>query len=587
MTPPSSITVAALLLISLLVSGPAALANDAPPCPKWTDSQARQAIEQLQTKLDAWDDAYYRRKERLVEDAVYDQAKRRQDHWHSCFKLSATPLTKHLPSASIEARGTPHPIPQTGLDKANSRQDVARWLRQRNDKSLWIQPKVDGVAVTLRYDHGKLTAVISRGDGLKGQDWLGHALRIDAIPKQLANAPSQVVFQGELYLRRSGHIQFEDGTAGTRSAIAGLMARNELTREDAQRIGLFVWDWPSAPQTEFASMQSRLVRLATWGLSDSRRYTLPVNDIDDVANQRLHWYRHPLPFASDGIVIRQTQRPAPETWRAQPPSWALAWKYPAQRSLALIDDIEFTIGRTGRITPVAHLAPVELDDRTITRVSLGSVDRWRELDARPGDQVMIRLAGLTIPQLEEVILRTQPRPSIETPNSADYHELSCLSPSQGCRQQFLARLDWLSSNQGLAMKGIAEGTWRRLMTAELLETPLDWMQLDIATLRSLPGVGDKRARQWYTTFQASGQHTPFTWLKALGLPSAPERAFHEDGDTNKHFMGITHLAQRSHQQWQSWPGIGEVGASQLKNFFNHPDMATLLLRLVEAGVLHH
>ncbi|SDL71927.1 DNA ligase (NAD+) [Modicisalibacter muralis] len=564
---------ATFLLLCLMALAGTANAQEA-PCPQWNETQARHALDRLQTRIATWDHAYYRQGRRLVDDGVYDAAKRRQAHWRSCFGFapSSPPATEPISDVPLT-----HPIPQTGLNKADDRQAMADWLQHHAAHALWIQPKVDGVAITLVYRQGELTAAISRGDGERGQNWLAKARRIDAIPKRLSDAPARVVLQGELYLRRPGHIQSEDGTAGARAAVVGLMARERLTTQAAATIGLFVWDWPDGP----ASMLARLERLAGWGLTDSREYTRPADSLAGVAEQRQHWYRHELPFATDGVVVRQGQRPAPRTWQAEPPDWAIAWKHPAQRSLALVTAIEFSIGRTGRITPVAHLAPIELNDRTVSRVSLGSLAHWRELDVRPGDQVSIHLAGMIIPQVDEVTLAAIPRPELSAPSTEDYHELSCLTLGDGCRQQFLARLTWLSSDQGLDMPGIAEGSWRILVEGGLVDDLLDWMTLDIVTLKALPGVGARRAQQWHATFQADLRQAPLTWLRALGLPPVPSDALL---DARGH-VDLAQLRQRNSPEWQRQPGIGETRAAQLMQFFHHPTIDALLSRLTERGLL--
>ncbi|WP_425192627.1 NAD-dependent DNA ligase LigB [Halomonas sp. GXIMD04776] len=560
----------AILALSSLLALPAAVTAKELDCPAWTAEQARQAFEQLQARIDTWDEAYYSRGERLVEDGVYDAAKRRQAHWRQCFDEPTAPAS---PSPHEADGPLAHPIPQTGLEKADSRQALAAWLTARQHQALWIQPKVDGVAVTLVYESGVLSRAISRGDGDHGQDWTAQAGKISAIPRRLSKAPPRVILQGELYLHRPDHVQARDGTAGARADVIGLMARKQLKKEDSERIGLFVWDWPDAPAEE--AFSKRLGRLAGWGF-DTRDYTFPIKDIAAVANWRQHWYRHALPFATDGIVVRQAERPPSTAWQAKPPDWAIAWKHPASQSLALVTGIDFSIGRTGRITPVVRLSPVELDDRIVRRVSLGSLDRWQELDVRPGDQVMIELAGLTIPYLTEVVLAAEPRGSVEMPRQDDYHALSCLELIESCHQQFLARLIWLSDT--LDMKGIGEGTWRRLIESSQLNTLLDWLTFDQDTLRALPGVGTRRAQLWHAAFQASRRQPPTLWLKALGMPSVPQRALFE----NDRFVGIAELQQRSEAQWQTWSGIGPSTASQLMAFFHHAEINSLLERLALA-----
>ena len=173
------------------------------------------------------------------------------------------------------------------------------------------------------------------------------------------------------------------------SKVAGLMNRLHLSDTDAARIGLFVWAWPEGP----SSFTERLAALARWGFPDAQRYSQPVQHLNDAAHWRTYWYEHPLPFASDGVVLHQAIRAPAERWKTSTPYWAVAWKYPISQALALVRKVRFNIGRTGRITPILELEPVRLDDRQITRVSVGSLKRWQALDIRPGDQVSISLAG--------------------------------------------------------------------------------------------------------------------------------------------------------------------------------------------------
>ncbi|MDW5378876.1 NAD-dependent DNA ligase LigB [Halomonas sp. HP20-15] len=540
-------------------------------CPPGDPAQRQAALAQLSARLARWDEAYYQDGKRLVEDGVYDAAKRRQLAWQTCLRQAADG-TADRPRPPATGHLVAHPIVQTGLNKADSRQVVANWLAGRDDRSLWIQPKVDGVAVTLVYRNGALSAAISRGNGVHGQNWLPQAKLIEAIPVRLSDAPVRVVLQGELYAKRPGHVQARDGTDGARSAVIGLMARERLDKSAAASIGLFVWDWPDGP----AELPARNERLAAWGFSDVRTYSLPVDTLADVAAQRQAWFNAPLPFASDGIVLRQSRRPAAATWQPEPPDWALAWKYPARRTLAVVEGIDFSVGRTGRITPIAELAPVTLNDRTVSRVSLGSLERWRELDVRPGDQLSVALAGLTIPRVDGVVLRRQPRPAVEAPEADDYGPWSCLAPSPGCREQFVARLDWLSSDQGLDMAGIGEGTWLQLVESGLVDDLLGWQTLDRAALEALPGVGEARARQWQETFEDTHRRPAIAWLQALGLPPIDEEVLRQASPT----MSLAELRQRTIAQWQRADGIGPVRSEALWRFLHGSQTAPLLERLV-------
>lgn len=533
-------------------------------CPPWPAERAEREMQALGRQLADWDEAYHARGLSPVDDEIYDQARARLDSWQHCFASSAETQSP-LRDAAGPVR---HPVPQTGLAKLADEQAVRAWMAPRDN--LWIQPKVDGVAITLTYRDGLLKQAVSRGNGLAGQDWTQKIRALPAIPQRLPST-GEVILQGELYWRMPGHVQAEAGGKGARGRVAGAMASQRLDRHTAAQLGLFVWDWPNGP----ASMAARLEGLAALGFADTTQLTLPIEQFAQARQWRERWYRGPLPFASDGVVLRQGQRPDSQRWKAEPPYWAAAWKYPLRTGLASVSAVEFRIGRSGRITPLLQLEPMQLDDRRISRVSLGSLKRWQALDIRPGDQVAITLAGLTIPRLDAVVWRSQERPAIIPPNPSDYHALSCWQPEPGCEQQFLARLNWLSGEQGLDLPGIGSGIWQALLDAGQLPNLLAWLELDAERLRRLPGFAEVSAAKTAASLAQARQRTFAEWLRALGLPPSGDAALGSDWAL---------LAARSEAQWQAEAGVGAGRARQLRAFFTAPPVLSLRDQLNAAGI---
>ncbi|PSS57616.1 NAD-dependent DNA ligase LigB [Pseudomonas sp. BBP2017] len=537
--------------------------SQAEECPAWPIDRARNEAERLRETLAKWDEHYHRLGISLVADDIYDQSRQRLKHLQGCFDQQ--PVDNPL----VSARGPiTHPVAHTGVDKLAGDQAVAQWIRGK--QNIWIQPKVDGVAVTLVFRQGQLLQLLSRGDGVQGHDWSRHIPFLDGITRQLPT-PLDLTLQGELYWRLDGHVQSAAGGLNARGTVAGLMARKQLSAEQGAGIGLFVWDWPEGPNTQ----AERLARLAALGFTDSQRYSVAIASQADAAHWRQHWYRSPLPFATDGVILRQDNRPPAERWRANAPYWIAAWKHPFAQALAEVREVHFRIGRTGKVTPVLQLMPVMLDDRRITQVSLGSLPRWQSLDIRPGDQVAISLAGLTIPRLEQVVHRGVDRQLVEPPAIGQFHALSCWQASPGCEEQFIARLAWLSGKHGLDIPRVGVATWRNLVQAGLVNTLADWLTVTDEQLRQLPGFNAASAARLVQGFD-SARTRPFRqWLQALG-PPAPRNAE----------LGVDwpSLATRTADQWSRVTGVGTTRAEQLLAFFAHPQVQALAEQLRAQGI---
>lgn len=537
------------------------LTAQAEECPGWPTERLAQESQALAEQVRRWDTAYHDEGVALIDDTLYDQAAERLANWQRCLGAESDhrPLTRVASSSGT----LEHPAAQRGLNKTDD-DGVRRFTSRRED--LWIQPKVDGVAVTLRYVDGELVEVVSRGDGERGQDWTARARQLPAVPNTLPE-PISALLQGELYWRLEEHVQSRSPASGARGAVAGAMAQSSPEAATLERIGLFVWGWPDGP----TDMESRLAQLSALGF-DSADYTYPLDDRRDAAYWRDSWFNGPLPFATDGVVIKQAERPGIRRWSSSPPEWAIAWKYPAQQALAEVRGIEFRVGRTGRVTPLVWLNPVLLEGRRISRVSLGSLERWESLDVRPGDQVAITLAGLTIPQLSEVVWHTQERSPLSPPLPQRYHLLSCFELTPGCESQLLARLSYLGEQ--LAMQGIGEGTWQALMEAGVVTQLLDWLDVEPRQLQQAYGIGEATVTSLTEQFQVARSQPFSAWLRALGAPPGSEAVRGEWYE----------LASYQREQWQAVPGVGPVRAKALVAFFSHPEVQRMAAQLNQAGV---
>lgn len=552
-----------LALALTLTNPPPAWAAD---CPNWAAPRAQREITQLGDKIRQWDKAYYFDHHSSVDDSVYDRARATLARWNRCYPDFASAVK---PPHAAQGRTVAHPVVQTGLEKLRSADAVARWLARGGD--TWIQPKVDGVAVTLVYRRGQLARMISRGDGQRGQDWTALARRIPAIRQTIPDTREELVLQGELYWQLHGHIQAH-GSDNARGRVSGAMASNELSQAQRESLALFVWDWPRGPQ----SIPARIAALRDLGY-DTSAYIHKVSTLAQVRRWRERWYRQPQPFATDGIVLRRSERPAAANWQAQPPAWAAAWKHPAAMALAQVTDVAFPVGRTGNIVPVVEIEPTLLDDREIRRVSSGSFERWQTLDIRPGDQLRIALAGQTIPRILDVILPAADKVELPVPDPDDYNPLSCWHPQPGCEAQFLARAQWLGEQLGF--RGIGEARWRALQEAGLLPDLLSWTSLSETQLRAVPGIGQKRAEKLLTHFHRAQQRDFQHWMRALGMPSANQLP-------KETWQGASFEAFAAHSEkdWQQLPGIGPKRARDLTRFLQHREVLALRTQLHVIGV---
>jgi len=534
-------------------------------CPAWSSAQAEQEIARLSAQIARWDKAYWQQGVSDVNDDVYDQLAARLKQWRHCFGDEQATEAQMPAGGSIR-----HPVSHTGVSKVANKAALRQWMRSHQDR--WIQPKVDGVAVTLVYRQGQLVQATSRGDGLKGEDWTAKVKRIAAIPARVTGPLANSVLQGELFLRRDNHVQHQMGGMNARAKVAGAMMRQDDSAL-LDHIGIFIWAWPDGP----ATMDERLQALTRAGFDLTESWTHKVSSVEEVEKLRHRWLTSPLPFVTDGVVVRSAQEPAGNRWLPGDGSWVIAWKYAPVARIAEVRSITFAVGRTGRIAAVATLEPVQLDDKRVQRVNLGSVGRWQALDIAPGDQVQVSLAGQGIPRLDSVVWRGSNRQK-PVPPASRFTPLTCFYASPECHEQFMARLAWLSSSQVLNIEGLGDAGWKALHQAHHFEHLFSWLALTQEQLQHTPGLSAQRGlRLWHQFNQARRQ--PFTrWLEALGVP-VPRVAMRALGD--RHWQ---QLQSRDPLRWQQVPGIGVEKARRLAEFIHHPTVNALTSWLNEQGV---
>ncbi|EPO5936701.1 TPA: NAD-dependent DNA ligase LigB [Escherichia coli] len=513
-------------------------------CPAWSPARAQEEISRLQQQIKQWDDDYWKEGKSEVEDGVYDQLSARLTQWQRCF--GSEPRDVMMPPLNGAVM---HPVAHTGVRKMVDKNALSLWMRERSD--LWVQPKVDGVAVTLVYRDGKLNKAISRGNGLKGEDWTQKVSLISAVPQTVSGPLANSTLQGEIFLQREGHIQQQMGGINARAKVAGLMMRQDDS-DTLNSLGVFVWAWPDGPQL----MSDRLKELATAGFTLTQTYTRAVKNADEVARVRNEWWKAELPFVTDGVVVRAAKEPESRHWLPGQAEWLVAWKYQPVAQVAEVKAIQFAVGKSGKISVVASLAPVMLDDKKVQRVNIGSVRRWQEWDIAPGDQILVSLAGQGIPRIDDVVWRGAERTK-PTPPENRFNSLTCYFASDVCQEQFISRLVWLGSKQVLGLDGIGEAGWRALHQTHRFEHIFSWLLLTPEQLQNTPGIAKSKSAQLWHQFNLARKQ-PFTrWVMAMGIPLTRTALNASDE------RSWSQLLFSTEQFWQQLPGTGSGRARQV------------------------
>ena len=513
-------------------------------CPAWSPARAQEEISRLQQQIKQWDDDYWKEGKSEVEDGVYDQLSARLTQWQRCFGNETRDVMMPPLNGAVM-----HPVAHTGVRKMADKNALSLWMRERSD--LWVQPKVDGVAVTLVYRDGKLNKAISRGNGLKGEDWTQKVSLISAVPQTVSGPLANSTLQGEIFLKRKGHIQQQMGGINARAKVAGLMMR-QGNSDTLNSLAVFVWAWPDGPHL----MADRLKELATAGFTLTQTYTRAVKNADEVAHVRNEWWKAKLPFVTDGVVVRAAKEPESRHWLPGQAEWLVAWKYQPVAQVAEVKAIQFAVGKSGKISVVASLAPVMLDDKKVQRVNIGSVRRWQEWDIAPGDQILVSLAGQGIPRIDDVVWRGAERTK-PTPPENRFNSLTCYFASDVCQEQFISRLVWLGSKQVLGLDGIGEAGWRSLHQTHRFEHIFSWLLLTPEQLQNTPGIAKSKSAQLWHQFNLARQQ-PFTrWVMAMGIPLT--RAALNASDERS----WSQLLFSTEQFWQQQPGTGSGRARQV------------------------
>jgi DNA ligase (NAD+) len=502
----------------------------------------------------------------------------------------------------------PHRFPMLSLGNTYSIEEVEAFA-QRADKALetsftyCCELKFDGTAICLEYRGGRLYRALTRGDGVVGDDVTDNVRRISNIPQQLhGDYPPEFEIRGEVLmpyeafdrLNRERSAQEEAPFANPRNAASGSLKL--LDPEEVAHRGLWctLYHIP-AESLSFETHDQALRAAESWGLpvSDKRRICHDINEIEAYIRE---WdsARKALPYATDGIVIKINESAFQRTlgFTAKSPRWAVAYKFKAEQALTRVLSIDYQVGRTGAVTPVANLEPVLLSGTVVKRATLNNADQMALLDIRVGDSVYVEKGGEIIPKITSVELSRRPSgasmpefpklcPDCGTPLVREEDEAKWFCPNtDGCPTQIQGRILHFVSRKAMNILA-GEATVEQLYKLDMVRTPADLYDLTKGRLLMLEGWKDRSAERFLESLRAS-RAVPFERvLFALGIRYVGESTAREIA---RHFGSMDAVAAASKEELLAVQDVGEVIAQSVKDFFADRRHMIEIQRLEAAGL---
>lgn len=575
--------------------------------------QARKRIEELRDIL--WENSrkYYVENAPTMSDFDYDYLMHELEDLENDFPEFRSPDSPTQKVGSDLERGFaqyPHRYPMLSLGNTYNIGEIEDFVR-RAEKELGqasftysCELKFDGTAICLTYRNGRLFRALTRGDGVVGDDVTANVRRISNVPLRLSGSgwPDEFEIRGEILMPYESfdrlnqeRLENEDPPfANPRNAASGSLKLIDPWEVAKRGLMCTLYHIP-AQSIAFATHSEALDAAASWGLpvSDKRRIAHGIGEIEDYIN---YWdtERKFLPYATDGIVIKINELPYQSAlgYTAKSPRWAVAFKFQAEEALTRLVSIDYQVGRTGAVTPVANLEPVQLAGTVVKRATLNNEDFMSMMDIRVGDWVKVIKGGEIIPKIIDVDLTRRPGDSVKpefpsvcpdcgTPLVKDEDEAKRFCPNtDGCPTQIKGKLVHFLGRK--AMNVIAgDATVDQMFNLGLVRSPADFYSLDMSKLLMLDGWKEKSARRFLDSLRAS-REVPFERvLFALGIRYVGETTAKEIA---RHFGDIDSIASASLEQLSEVKDVGDVIARSLYDYFRDDKHLSDINRLKEAGL---
>ncbi|MCS3612733.1 NAD-dependent DNA ligase LigA [Salinibacter ruber] len=566
-----------------------------------SEPAAAEAAEQLRAALRHHNYRYYVLDAPVVSDAEYDRLFQQLQTLEAEYPGLQTPdsPTHQVGGPVRDELGTvTHPAPMLSLkavyeeDEVRNFAETCREELVRETVTYTAEPKFDGLAVELIYEDGRLVQGATRGDGETGEEITANVKTIKGVPLRLRDdarpVPDRLVVRGEAYMRKDEFNAFnrrreEEGKkvfANPRNAAAGSLRQLDSNITARRPLRIYFYEIAPVDGRDFATHAEVLEALPEWGLRVCEEHIRRCDGIDAALahHAALVDRRDDLPYEIDGLVIKVNDFDGHETLgvRDRDPRWAAAYKFPPRRATTSIEDLFVQVGRTGRITPVAVLAPVEVGGVEVTRASLHNQNEIDRKDIRIGDTVLIERAGDVIPQVVKVI--EDERDGTEAPYhipdacpvcgsevvlSDDKKQAFCTG-GMTCPAQFRERLKHYASRTATDIEGLGDKRAEQLIDAGLIQTISDLYELEKADLLQLERYADKSAQNLIDEIEASLEQDLDRFLYALGIPlvgSATARLLAQ------HFDTLDALVDADEEALTTIDDIGPEVAHSIATFF--------------------
>ncbi|WP_036774706.1 NAD-dependent DNA ligase LigA [Photorhabdus australis] len=573
-----------------------------------------QQIENLRKTLRHHEYLYHVMDTPEIPDAEYDrlmQELKALEEQHPELITSDSP-TQRIGAAPLTAfEQVRHEIPMLSLDNVFDEESYLAFdkrvrdrLKDTQDLVVCCELKLDGLAVSLLYENGELVRAATRGDGTTGENITSNVRTINAVPLRLIgeNIPTRIEVRGEVFMPQKGFEKLNEEArrtgakifANPRNAAAGSLRQLD-PRITAKRplvflcYGVGVLEGGELP----ASHYERLMQFKKWGLPVSDKVKICTDSrqvIDFYKN--IESRRSTLGFDIDGVVIKVDSLKLQETlgFVARAPRWATAFKFPAQEQMTIVRDIEFQVGRTGAITPVARLEPVQVSGVTVSNATLHNADEIERLGLRIGDTVIIRRAGDVIPQVVGVVgdRRLQDSDEVMFPEhcpvcGADIEKIEgeAVARCTGglvCGAQRKEALRHFVSRRAMDVDGMGEKIIDQLVDKEYVETPADLFRLTAGKLTGLDRMGPKSAQNVVEALEKAKKTTFARFLYALGIREVGEATA---ANLAAYFGDLNKLRIADEETLKEVQDVGEVVAKHVVHFFNEPHNQKVIDDLID------